>query len=835
MADERESLERQAARAAWTMVDRAEAAGEVHETVRWARRALEIVPEDEDGVRRLIRLQDARGDRAGAVRTYEEFAARLEVDLDVPPSEETQALIAAIRNREDGAHPGEDLAADETAAMAARSADSAAEEGDSSADERFRRSPRRHGAWVAAAAAFVLVAGWLVFPRSEGGSSATMADGPAVVAVLPFEVRGEGLDVWREGMVDVLSTNFDVFPEFRAISSRTLLARWRGVERGGLTDQAAVLEVARETGAEYAITGSVMDTEQGLFIRGQLFDVQTGTRIGGTRVEGPADSIFALVDRLSVALMEPLLDTDVQDRRWPRLKSVTTSSPEALKSFLEGERFFRAGEYKQAIEEFHRAIEADSTFALVYSRLYDAYLWTPGNPDTNVFVYRALRYADRLTEREARLVRAKSALSGRLSSKALEILREAVYLHPDDSEAWYWLGEAYFHAGGPLLIPPWKFIDAFERSVELDPSLASAYEHLIEAAFLRRPDPSRVQSVIEKAVLSDAGRAYHKAAFRLAFGDPLTRSETRSLLRDIPADSRRRIATNALTHPRFLDRREMVLRIALENSDPSYERVIRSYLFWTLVARGHIDAAIQTSRHHVLDPNRVTLLFQARAMGYPIPEAILARALEDAPTRTKDRESALLVDRGHIPGIFERGARAAETGDWAAHAAAKRDLRSRIPKIESQNASDTLRVWGLIRALDGYAAWQRGDHARGLDLLETARVQTAPDGPSSYYRSIMAERNRIVGAWLGELLLEMDRPRDALVYFESLGPGWPLSQDPMMYFRMGQIRNRLGNREGAHEAYELAALAWRDPDPAMEAFAETARREATRLGALVRN
>ena len=39
----------------------------------------------------------AIGDRAGAARPYDEFARRLRTELDVDPSDETVALIQALR------------------------------------------------------------------------------------------------------------------------------------------------------------------------------------------------------------------------------------------------------------------------------------------------------------------------------------------------------------------------------------------------------------------------------------------------------------------------------------------------------------------------------------------------------------------------------------------------------------------------------------------------------------------------------------------------------------------------------------------------------------------
>lgn len=102
-------------------------------------------------------------------------------------------------------------------------------------------------------------------------------------------------------------------------------------------------------------------------------------------------------------------------------------------------------------------------------------------------------------------------------------------------------------------------------------------------------------------------------------------------------------------------------------------------------------------------------------------------------------------------------------------------------------------------------------------------------------RSITSERNQIIRAWLGELLLEMGRPREALLYYESLGPGWPISQDPIIYFHLGRIRDQLGDREGALQSYELATLAWRDADPRLQPMVQQARQAAARLRGLGRN
>ena len=74
--------------------------GEVHLAAQWTQRATAIAPHDERAAQQRIALLDRIGDRAGAVRAYDELATRLHADLSVDPSPETQALVAAVRQRQ---------------------------------------------------------------------------------------------------------------------------------------------------------------------------------------------------------------------------------------------------------------------------------------------------------------------------------------------------------------------------------------------------------------------------------------------------------------------------------------------------------------------------------------------------------------------------------------------------------------------------------------------------------------------------------------------------------------------------------------------------------------
>ena len=65
-----------------------------------------------------------------------------------------------------------------------------------------------------------------------------------------------------------------------------------------------------------------------------------------------------------------------EGERLSRLAATTTGSMPALRSYLSGEAAFRAGAFDRAVEEFRRATERDTTFALAWYRLAVAEEWS---------------------------------------------------------------------------------------------------------------------------------------------------------------------------------------------------------------------------------------------------------------------------------------------------------------------------------------------------------------------------------------------------------------------------------------------------------------------------
>jgi serine/threonine-protein kinase len=99
MEAERARYRDDAADAAWKLAERYEAGSDLTLAARWARRVVTLAPTDERALRRALQLLDRAGDRAGAIRAYEEFARRLRAEYDAAPSSETANLVRQIRGR----------------------------------------------------------------------------------------------------------------------------------------------------------------------------------------------------------------------------------------------------------------------------------------------------------------------------------------------------------------------------------------------------------------------------------------------------------------------------------------------------------------------------------------------------------------------------------------------------------------------------------------------------------------------------------------------------------------------------------------------------------------
>jgi len=656
------------------------------------------------------------------------------------------------------------------------------------------------------------LAGLYVVIKDRGRSFApteAVADVSAEgIAIVPFTVRGEDLEVWREGMVDLLSTSLDDVGGYRTIDSRTVMARWsEAVRDGEVADLETTLGVARRTGARFAINGSAVALGDQVRLATEVYDVPSGEGLGGGQVEGPADSVLSLVNRLAVQTMQVLLrQSGGEDVTSRAAMSLTTTSLPALKAYLEGEALYRRADFDRAIEAYERAIAEDPELALAHFRLSDAYGWTEDVASERgaEHLRKAEALAGRLTNRDRAILEARVAFRDEDLSAVSEV-REITRRYPDDPDAWFLLSEFYFHYWDELLLNWDEIGEVFRKPIELEPRFAPYYIHEFDYAVTQR-DTVRARNALESMRATGGGSFVVGAdlVYDLVLGDSAAQAEARSAVRDASdgalASSYKDLWLSAgrpvAFEPIFLELERR--RLAGTNS--------RANLY---MLGGKPDAATELWNGPDAPPiDRVWSAISIDDWVRPVPlDELKAKLRPDTCEPVAGAVSHCLIGLGM---------KLAEFGD-------RDGLAGLIAEVRA--AADSARAEG-----DDAGAANRAEVAAAIEAYGLAR---ASDGPARRAAIDRLEEQQGTGSvaepwirwWLAKLLREEGRLREAAVYFESHRGGLLHSY---ANYQLGGVYEELGEREKARAAYIRFLQAWEEADPDLPQTAE-ARAAVERL------
>ncbi|HEY7471025.1 MAG TPA: adenylate/guanylate cyclase domain-containing protein [Gemmatimonadota bacterium] len=659
------------------------------------------------------------------------------------------------------------------------------------------------------------LAGLYVVIKDRGRSFSpdeAVAEAAPGLAVLPFSVQGAGLEEWREGMVDLLSTNLDGAGGLRAIDSRTVLARWR--ELGGEDpDLETALEIGRKAGARFALLGSVVSIGSGVRLSADVYDVQGGAKLGSGTVEGAQDSVFMLVDRLSIEILRAIGGDPAAVGGVSLARATTTSLP-ALKAFMEGEVLYRRGDFDAAVPAYERAVEADSTFALALFRLSTAYGWAESITSelATGAIERAARFADRLPEREALLVRSDLAIQ-RGTLDGLELARLATRRYPDDPEAWYTLGEFIYHYNDQANVKRQEADAAFARALQLDPGFGPAWIHRSDLAFSAYDDSARARAFTDSlALLAPQSMFVLRArlAWQIAYADSAASERAWAALDTTTSFSPFSLFAAQLWGPRFLPAQERLGEIqARRSTNPNWGPVMS---VWARMGRGRMHAGLESLDDPDIRPHWMGYsAYWFHLQGIPLPADVMDQALAPGAVDSTDSSSLLLA----AVWALDRD-RSAET---AALVRRMEDLGARQLAAGDSTAAGTTSA--MVEALAAYRDLRAGRREEALRKLQTVRPRIA----GQFGEWIV---NQTVGWWTAELLVDLGRPAEAVPYYESI------TNTPIPQLELGKIYEDLGDREKALAAYEEFVNAFDSPDPEVAALAEEGRQGVIRMKGLRR-
>ncbi len=277
--------------------------------------------------------------------------------------------------------------------------------------------------------------------------------GKKSLAVLYFEniPDPEDKDHTGEMLTNLLTTALFQTNDLEVISRERLYDIQKEMGQG---DQKAIspstgTKIAQRAGVSMMLLGSVLQKQPSLAVTYRLVDVQSGKILSTQRLAGfTPERVFSLVDTLALLVKNDLRVSPQAASEAPSVAHVTTTSPEAYRSYLEGvelnNRFYLA----EAKGAFKRAIELDSNFAMAY--YYLARLNTGGGPggpsieETGFALKKAFELSQNLPDRERLMIQSTyAAFNEQDLPKAIGMLEKLIQKYPREESAYQSLGVFY--------------------------------------------------------------------------------------------------------------------------------------------------------------------------------------------------------------------------------------------------------------------------------------------------------------------------------------------------------------------------------------------------------
>jgi serine/threonine-protein kinase len=789
---------------------------------RW-RRLLEVDPMSSHAALGLMAALDQAGERAEALRRGEAYGELVRSELGTDPPAELSQWIEQHRHVAGNGGAGSrtagraDMGAGPSIQPVAAGAPPVHLVGDLPA-RRARGTARRWAAGIGLAG--VVTAGILL-----SASRTDSATDPDLLAIVPFDVLDPSLQIWHEGLVDLLSRDLDGAGPLRTVAQSVELKRWHG-----RADRLSAERFGHRTGAGLVLFGTVSKARDTVSLRATVLDVARKSVGPDLEVKGDPANIGDLADSLGVRILQVL----GRDRPIGAVRQVSIGSRSlpALKAFLYGEQFYRRGLWDSALVYYDRAIAQDSTFALAYRRMASVLGWHPASSVSYLpaeeYTRRSIAINHGLPPRDSLLIAADSfAIAGegatdpadliRFSYRNRSTLEEAARRYPADAEVWYELGDARFHGDRAMGGVPAAALEAFDRAIALDPGFAPGYEHVVNLALrLNRIDLARKYA---DAYLRLDPTDVNAPAIRLAalMLDP-KRSHAPETARMIDSASSWVLFDAALGQlgwwPDSEEAPNRLLRALATRSgtgaDPWSDTLMHDqFLAIGLAYRGHLHEAYRVDRRLILNPSASP--FSATWDPFPdlslmgvIPESLAAntfsRALEPGTAWPMPDFENVRQLRG-LPWWLARR----DTASLARFA-----HRAEQEAGHQRSGRGKLRSRYLHLAATAYLALARADSAEALRLF-----QAIPD--------TLCLKNDCYNERLTEarLLNSLGQPKQAAAVLDQ----WVWSSGPLFglgVLEQGRIAERLGQRKKAIDCYQFVVNVWPHADPELEPYVREA-------------
>ena len=383
-------------------------------------------------------------------------------------------------------------------------------------------------ALVVIALVILVVVIWQPWSQKE---TVPIPSGKPSLAVVYFENNSgdESLDHWRKALCELLIADLTQSKYIRVLSSDKLidiLSDLNQIEAKSFSAR-ILKEVAARGESTHILRGGFTKAGEQFRIDAILQEAATMESIGSDRIQGKGEESFlSMVDELTkkVKAHFKLSTEEIARDIDEEIEKITTSSPEALKYYIEGRKYRRIFDYTQSIEFMKKAVAIDPDFAMAYRSLAQSSGNIGFRPQRKEYMEKALELSDRLPTRERYVIGGDFySLSEKTYNKAIEAYKKLLELYPDDYTGNHNIANRYLDIGEIQ-----KAIDHYETTRKSDNisllgynDLASVYRQVGSYAKAREVLEEAIQKYPDKAIAhANLSRHYRKAGkYELALAE----------------------------------------------------------------------------------------------------------------------------------------------------------------------------------------------------------------------------------------------------------------------------------------------------------------------------
>jgi tetratricopeptide (TPR) repeat protein len=700
--------------------------------------------------------------------------------------------------------------------------------------------------------ACVLVVAWAV---------RTLRDGPIPepephvnrLVVFPFQVRGQDeFQYLGAAMVDLLTTKLDGAGPLYCVDAHTTLS---ALSRQGLdmVTPASAREVASGFGASIYIMGSIVEMGEDVQLNAMLFE--TGAENGPTAtasVQGDVDELPALVDGLAMKLLEAHVSET--EGELPEIAARTTDSLPALKAYLQGQQLSREGRFLEAVESYQRAVQADSTFALAWLALSGTVNASPRASSAGIDDAHALEQAKRFSSKlpaKLRLEMEAGELGGIWrgcpssadAKRSVSLRRRILINHPNDAALWGALG-VHLRWWAPMWGQPMdQAREALERSLALENNyFAVAYLSDIYAIEGNEAKFDSLWRHVDTSEWSEDHDFSFEDRLEAAFyeGDSRAQAEVMAEL-EAYIDSPFRMVTSMYTVARgsvwpFVRNviSEDVPALWTKSDGPATRAFSHLCLALLRGSRGQWQSARSQFESARSSHDGYALLVEALATMAPMREVPRSRlqaldsTLETASEETLRFPHSREDSQGYaeMRRLFVRGLLAVRLGKLERAFAFAQRLEQSAASWEGVNVRPPteLEVQMFARIVRGEAMAAQGHLEDALDELN----ECTPYLPRAFTRMFGDMALGLLRYRRAELSQELGRAHEALRWYDTIC----MAQMSMFHevpflapscFQRARVYDELGYYARALRYYSEFLDLWKECDPELEIWVQTAR------------